>query len=660
MDEDLSGLQRQIIAASFNLVRDEDSYTPDVWEENVVSVALTQQRLREQVETLGDRIVNRGITNADEAFKQISEILPQAVEAMNESETLLRELDPQGAMAPQQRSLRLLQKAEETYERFVSTEPQQGGGGGQGNTPDAEDLADLFELELDKLRNQYETVQRSQQESADDEVDETLERVRELARRQEQELERQRRRAAAQQGGQGGQGSQTARDLAEEAEEAARELQRLSRDTGDPQLDEISRQLQRSADAMRQSAANGGSTGVSEAQSALRRLRDARDELEGVQDDRLERDLADAQQRAEELQRQQADVENRMAAMARTGRPSPDQIGRIRETKETMAGEVGELLAQVDQMASDAQRDGRAGAEELGEAASTIRDTQLRERLLYSRGLVGGSDQEYAEAFENQIGQAIQSLKNRLEEADEAVSTRADGEAETEALESARDLVRSLESMERRLQDRPEGEGQGPGEGQQGESSEGQQGEGQEGQQGGEAQQGGEGQGGQQPGGQGGQPGEAGEPGEAQGNPQAGGGPSLEGGDPGRIRGGGPRNFDADEVRQFRREVRERLGETESLAGVLERAGVATQDLAQMIEAMRALDRDRTYADAEEVLRLQSVIVEGMKQLEFRLRRELGEEEDQILLNQDGDVPEGFRELVEEYYRALSRRPGGA
>ena len=78
-----------------------------------------------------------------------------------------------------------------------------------------------------------------------------------------------------------------------------------------------------------------------------------------------------------------------------------------------------------------------------------------------------------------------------------------------------------------------------------------------------------------------------------------------------------------------------------------------------MIEAMRALDRDRTYNDPEEVLRLQEAIVEGMKQLEFRLRRELAADaEDQVLLNQSGDVPEGFESLVEEYYRALSRGRG--
>ena len=678
MDDDLSAMQRQIIAASFNLVRDQDRYDADVWEENVVSVALTQQRLREQVGTLGERIVNRGITNADEAFQSIADLLPEAVEAMEESEARLRDLEPTEAIGPQQTALRVLQKAEETYERFVSlSPPQQGGGGGQGG-PDAEDLADLFELELDKLRNQYETVQRSQQETADNQVDETLERVRELARRQEQELERQRRRAAAQQGSAGGgSASQSARELAEEAEEAARELERLSRETGNRQLEEISRQLQQGAEAMRQSAAGRGSTGVSEAQDALRRLRNVRDQLEDVQSDRLERDLAEAQSRARELAGQQADVQRRLDAMAESGRPSPDQVSRIRETKEQMAEEVEEILNTLTDASAQARRSEREGAEELEAAASTIRETQLRERLLYSRGLVGQSDREYVDAFENQTGQAITSLEGRIEEAIEAIGRQADEDLETQALESAQDLVRGLESMERRLQDREGqggeqagqeggdpsqqgqagqgGEGDSEGQGQEGGE---QQGEGQSGEGG---QQGQEGRGGQQ--GQGGEEGQGGQQGgSGQANPQGGGGgPAVNGGETGgRGRVGGLRPFDADEIRQLRREFRERAGEAQSLAGILERTGVDPQDLTRMIEAMRALDRDRTYDDPEEVLRLQQAVLEGMKQLEFQLRRELADEDEQLLLNQNGDVPDEFRALVEEYYRALSRPPGGS
>src|ERR1700732_3594842 len=60
----------------------------------------------------------------------------------------------------------------------------------------AEDLADLFELELDKLANQYEMQQRAEQQNGDQKIDALAEKLKEVARRQQQEVERRRRLGA--------------------------------------------------------------------------------------------------------------------------------------------------------------------------------------------------------------------------------------------------------------------------------------------------------------------------------------------------------------------------------------------------------------------------------------------------------------------------------
>jgi hypothetical protein len=70
---------------------------------------------------------------------------------------------------------------------------------------------------------------------------------------------------------------------------------------------------------------------------------------------------------------------------------------------------------------------------------------------------------------------------------------------------------------------------------------------------------------------------------------------------------------------------------------------------------MRELDDQRVYADAAELERLQSFVVEGLKQFEYQLRRELSEEDAQLFLSGSDEVPAGFRELIEEYYRSLSK-----
>ncbi len=114
-----------------------------------------------------------------------------------------------------------------------------------------------------------------------------------------------------------------------------------------------------------------------------------------------------------------------------------------------------------------------------------------------------------------------------------------------------------------------------------------------------------------------------------------------------------------DEIRQFRSEVRERASEARDLQSVLNEQDIDAQQLADVVQALRSLDRERVYKDAAELARLQAQVLEGLKQLEFGLRRELeGEAVDRAFLSGSEDVPTGFRKLVEEYYRALSRTPG--
>jgi flagellar motor switch protein FliG len=94
------------------------------------------------------------------------------------------------------------------------------------------------------------------------------------------------------------------------------------------------------------------------------------------------------------------------------------------------------------------------------------------------------------------------------------------------------------------------------------------------------------------------------------------------------------------------------------LERLLEDVDLDQRQLGEVIGALRQLDREDVYLDMAELNRLQSQIVEGLKQVEFAIRRELeGEDEDRVFVSGSDEVPTGFRQLVEEYYRALSRSP---
>ena len=225
-----------------------------------------------------------------------------------------------------------------------------GGGMGGGEQSNAEDLADLFELEMDKLRNQYETVQRGERQSVDNEVDEALQRLQELARRQQQENERMKRSKS--QNFPGGGGSQ--RDLAEEAEELARRLERLAREKSEKGLEDTSRRLHQAVSSMRRSASEGREGSLSEGIAALDRLKDARRLLEKDRASRLERGMDDIRSRAEKIACQQEKIQSQVARLGESSsRERADRMQRLLERKSELAGEVADLEAQMDRMSME-------------------------------------------------------------------------------------------------------------------------------------------------------------------------------------------------------------------------------------------------------------------------------------------------------------------
>ncbi len=660
MEESLSELQKQVVAATFNLARDEDRYDSDEYAESVTAVALAQGRVRDQVATLAERMNNRGLTAAEDRFREIAEMLPEAVAAMEEAETRLRALEPREALAPEQQALRVIQKAEETYERYVGQQQQGGGGGGGG--ADAEDLADLFELELDQLQNQYETVQRGERQQANEEVDELLERLQELARRQQQEAERQRARSGQQQGNAsagGGSSAQSQRELADDAEETARQLQRLARETGDRDLAETARQLQEAADAMRRAAANAGSSGSAEAERALDRLEDAQRRLQQDREERLEEDVQSALDRVKDLREQQTDLQQRLDDLPTNSAERREAIREMVEEKGEMAGETARLRQDLTRLSQEAQSRDPETARELREAGDLIDDESITQKIQYSRGVIEMRDPEFARIGEEEIEENLEQLEEALRQASEAAGRMAGRQGLEESLEEAQDLQDRVASLNRRLADRtgageeraegdPEGEGGSEGsQAQQGEQAGDPQGRGEQqttGQQGqGDSQ--GAREGAQQGGG-------------ARGGAQAG-DPSDGGGQAGGAVRGGREPLSPEEIRQFQRELQERLQDAAALRDEL---GAQGQDVGELEEAMQGMERlqdPRILQDLPQVALLQEAIRESLGRLEFTLRREVRGDAVPAALRGGDAVPDRFRRLVEEYYRRLARERGG-
>ena len=631
----LSQQQREIVAATFNIVRDQKKTKPEKFRENVVFLNLAQAKLREQVEELVGKLKAR-LGTVDPAYNKIAEALPKAAEEMKAAESDLKAMKADTALSPEQRALKLLQDAEQEYELQVAQQQGGGGGGGQQSAL-ADDLADLFELELDKLANQYEMQQRAEQQGGDQQVDQLVEKLKELARRQQQEMERQRRMA---QSGQSASGNSSAaqRALADEAEKAARQLEQLTRNQQQQQrqqLGDAMKQLQDAADAMRRAAANGAKDGGAQANQALDRLRQAQQKLEKNQGGRGNRDLQRAQQQAEELANEQKDVAKDVggldSAEAGAGRQAKAQA--LGQRKEAMDAKVADLQQQLEKIANEMRRDEKDAARKLDEAAGSIRDKRIREKIRYTRGALQGAGSQYARGMEDDIAANLETLQKKIGDAAGAVGKQSKQDSVTRAADKTRDLVRGMESLDQRMRDQQQGKQQnGKGQGQQSGSQQSQS-KGQQGSQGSQGQQ-------------------------AQGG-QNGGGGATDGANAGSPRngyGGGNGRWNADDIRQFRGQFREWANDAEGLRRQLQQAGVNPRDLDEVLRDLRNFDNDRVYADPKGLEQLQAAAIEKLKKFEFSLRRKAEAGNDSMSLSGSDQVPEGFRQAIEEYYRSLAKK----
>jgi hypothetical protein len=459
----LSQKERDIIAATFKTTRDSALSDKKTLEENLATLRLSQQRLKEQTNQLVDKLVQRGIAKSDSNWKKISDILPKAAAAMDTAEKKLSDGSPQAALQPEQRALQQLQRAEAVFREIQVSMGGGGGGGGGGNKTDAQDLADIFELQKDRLRNQYETVQRGQQQTqqqqANNQVDETLEKLRQLAARQQQENDRARAKADSlgRMGASGASGGQGQRDLAQQAEQQARQLERLAREQQNQSLADAARRLQDAADAMRRAAANGQKGG--DAAQALNNLQEARRLLDQEKSGRASRDVADAVRAAQQLADQEKNVQSDVQKLGQSaGNASAQQQIQqsIAQQKGAMADEVKDLKSKLDRMALDGKRDQRDVSRALESAADTLRGRKVEEKLRYTQQQARTAPADWMNSAEQQIGADIADLGQRLQQAQAAAQTGTGQRQQAQTADRARDLVRGLESMDERMRQRQE------------------------------------------------------------------------------------------------------------------------------------------------------------------------------------------------------------
>jgi hypothetical protein len=682
----LSRRQKDLIAATHKLIREGEKYMEQERKDGYEAVAAGQEKLRTDTLEFLDRMGRRlGGVDGQKQVAEMAEHLKQAAKEMESAPPPLRKEQGKDALPPEQRALQKLLAADAIFREVqVAFGDQSNSGGGSGSEREQQELAGLFELELDKMKNQYETVQRAQQQQAEQQKSEAERRLEELARRQQQALEEQRRRQQGQpaNGSSGNQRQQ--QELIEETRKAARELEKLSRERRDAQMQELSRQLNQTADEMQKAQAaarNNSGESVSQSERALERLQQAQQRLQqmnGASGQRAgqsgqsgqsgrQQQISDLRQRAAQAASRQREIAKDMENLARRGgqnaqdensKKTREQLG---ERKDTLADSVNSLQQDIEQsaraMGGGSQGQQRA-ARQLKDAADSLARDRVADRIREGKQALNGAQQQ-AQGQQGQQGagrggderaieRSLNNLSERLQAAEQS-ARGANGSSAEENLDRTRQLADNLDSLRRRLDEnaaRRNGQqgqqGQGQQAGQQ-QGKQGQQGQGQQGQQG-------QGQQGSQSGQQQGQ-----QEGEQQGGGSQNGGSSQRRERAGPDRGG----FTGDgwgDNRQLPTEIRERLSEAQDLRREWGATGMGAGRLDEVIEELKRLANGKMEGDAATAALLKADVVEPLRQLELELSRQVQQQSGRtnLRLRDEGAPPEKYRRAVEEYYRRLS------
>ena len=687
----LSRRQKDLIAATHRLIREGEKYTPQERKDGYEAVATGQEKLRTDTLEFLDRMGRRLGGESQKQMLEIAEKLSKAAKDMEDAPPPLRKEAGRDALPPQQRALQSLLAADALFREVQVAFGNQSNGGQGGNSErQQQELAGLFELELDKMKNQYETVQRAQQQQAQQEKSEAERRLEELARRQQQALDEQRQRMGQPANGSSGGNQRTQQELIEETRKAARELEKLSRERRDAQMQELSRQLNQTADEMQKAQAssrNNPNDAIAQNERALDRLRQAQDRLQqsngqaGRQSGQAgssgrQQQISDLRQRAAQAASRQREIAKDMENLARRGGQSAqDENSRrareqLAERKDTLADSVNSLQQDIEQSARSmggGQGQQRA-ARQLKDAADAIARDRIADRIREGKQNLNGGQQGGPQSEERAIERSLNGVSERLQAAEQSARSSS-GSSTEENLDRTRQLADSLDSLRRHLdenaarrngnQNGQQGQQSGQQNGQQSAQQQGQRG--QEGQQGQQSQQSGQqGQEGRQ-----GQQGEQGQGQQQNGQQQGGsqnGSQSLGNRDRMGTNQWGQIGGDSwGDNRQLPAEIRERLREAQDLRREWGSTSTgAARQLDEVIDRLRALADGRMEGDAATAALLKADVVEPLRQLELELSRQLQAQSGRtnLRLRDEGVPPEKYRKAVEEYYRRLSGARG--
>ena len=690
--------QKEIIAATHNFNRGGKDAQANA--ENAQYLSEVQTKLKEQAESMAKRTTARELSTQNQDFQSFTKEMEAAAAEMTPAADKLKNQKWTDALEPENKALQHLSRAMATFRDIQVARGQQGGGGGGGGGFDAgRDLANLFDLELDTEKNQYESQQSSSSsgDKQQQQIDEAMQKLEQLARRQAQlaqqnssnkqqasvdrrweqeqlrreaeELRKQLAQMQQQQQGQQGQlsrdGQQSSQSGQSQSGQSKSGQQSASSRQSQQQIQQMMDHLQQAQDDMRasQQAQQKGDQGQADAAArrAAERMQEARDMADRMKRQDTAGQLGDLQQRADQLAERQKELENQLKqSYGGNSKDGKGGNGLNRQQSEQLASELDKNLESLKKLEQDIQRSARDlratqpdASTKLRDGVSEIQQNDVERRLQYSSEYIrnGRGDQVNQSGWLPPVNRAMDTMRDGVRQAQQALN---DGSKQGAGKNERDQQLAQVESLRRQIEQFARGQQPGNQPGQDGK-------------------QGGQQPGGQQPGqaqGKGQQPGQGqGQGGQQPGGNQNGGGNQFGGGNrnPGQYAGG----YIGGQWGRWNPQ-----GWYDLPDGRRVEPGQILRDMGRDLNDMRQRFKDdpevaRQISDVERALtevnvgntsgpelqeRLSRQVLPQLETLEVQMRQKAGEESGSQVRSAGSDrMPAGFADAVSEYFRQLGK-----
>lgn len=488
---DISERQREILLATWNLQRNDErnKRSRQQLEDSARMLSEFQRTLSQQARTLAQRTRARMDVDSDERIKTFVESLERASGLMEPAAGHLSAFRLQEAVPPEQQALQQLLRAEAAF-REVQVSMQQDGGG-EGSQA-ARNFEEMFELEMDVEKSQYESESQLSQQNKQQELNDTIRKLKELAERQERLAQQQRQaQATPEQRWQQEQLRREAEDLRRRLNELNRQQQqsgnssRQANNSGQQggqqssssqgrngEREQERREVEQALQSVNQAlenmrAANDSSGGSSSnnaqsARDAGKNLRQALRQIDKPDDSKLDEALNKFADRSGELLEDQRRIEDNLHKALSSGelsmRGSRNGLnqGSVRdlvEAKQRMASDLSELQDDMRNAVHEHRSKTPKTTQRLSEIVRDIEGSDVMYRLNRSAAEIYYGRARDAAPREGLITDALETLEQDLREAaGQAASERSqrrDSATTDDLLAQVAELRRAVQSAQR-------------------------------------------------------------------------------------------------------------------------------------------------------------------------------------------------------------------